>query len=246
MTPIVGYMCAHNGAEFIEYAIRSTIDYVDKFVIIEGAWQTNIKANRQPRSVDGTIDILDMLKNEYGNKVEVYPHNDVNQIQQRSRIFEYITHPCWVWLIDHDEVYDKYNAEKIRNICQNNYPADCIKINSLTFFNDTKHYAPIAFNRLFKIIKNPKLYRMHGANHIIYPYQNKMTNMSKDIYYFHYSYLHTQERFLQKRRERILVHGKFKWEIDQDGKVFTPNGRSFKIFEGEHPEIMKEHILWQK
>ena len=42
---IVANMVAYNEAEFIEAAIRSTIDFVDKMIVIEGAWKEFLNGN---------------------------------------------------------------------------------------------------------------------------------------------------------------------------------------------------------
>ncbi len=238
---LVGYMSVMNGAEFMEYSIRSTIPYCDRFIVLEGAWGCNILANGQTRSADGTIEILSRLQKEFP-KLEVYHMNKRTQLEQRTAIFDYIAEPSWIWLIDHDEVYDTENAKKVILAIQTT-KAECIKINSLTFINDFYHYVPIAWNRLYFV--NPAYHHLFIApNEITKDNQSLVVeSLEKEITYFHYSYLHSKERFIQKRRERILLHGEFKWNIDDKGLVYCHN-TNIREYTGQHPGIMKAHSLY--
>ena len=57
--PIVAHLCVASQDAFLEPAIRSVIDYVDKIIVIEGYWLTGSKANGGLlRSTDNTIPIL--------------------------------------------------------------------------------------------------------------------------------------------------------------------------------------------
>jgi glycosyltransferase involved in cell wall biosynthesis len=242
--PIIGFMCVHNGADFIEYAIRSTIKYVERFVVIEGAWQTGIMVNGEPRSTDGTLEILEELQTEFHN-LQVYQHNDKEQLEQRNRIFEYIE-PCWLWLIDHDEVYKPEDAGRVQDYCAMfaGRPIDIIRINSFTFINNFTDYVPIAFPRLFQLRLSPvkDYYKFIAPNHISLCNRQEI-DLQKEIMFFHYSYCHSPKRFMQKRRERLKVHGQFKWL--HDGEKVTAPGIKIRKFEGKHPTLMERHPRWE-
>jgi hypothetical protein len=68
-----------------------------------------------------------------------------------------------------------------------------------------------------------------------------------DVVFWHYSYCKSSQRFLQKRNERLHVHGNFTWELDNNGEVHKTTSKSKgKKFNGDHPEIMKSHPKYIK
>lgn len=240
---IIGMMNVHNGANFIEYSIRSIMSVVDKLIVIEGAWQTGIRVNGEARSTDGTIPIIRRLQKEYN--IELYFHNEENQLKQRNKALEYLEGPCWAILWDHDEVIDEENGAKIRRYCKEleNSDVGTIQIKSLTFFNDFQHYSPITFPRIFAIRSHyPDRTHHFVAPNSVFPCNKLSLNLENEIEYFHYSYVQDKKRFVQKRRERIAVHGDFKWKIDDQGRVYTENWKPKCTFDGDHPEVIRDYI----
>ena len=61
---LVGYMATYNEEEYIRYAIESTVEYLDKLIIIEGRWGESSGSNR---SSDKTIEIIESLAKKYKN-----------------------------------------------------------------------------------------------------------------------------------------------------------------------------------
>ena len=248
---IIGYMAAYNEAEFIEYAMRSTINSVDSFVAIEGAFKETVDAGGTLRSNDGTLEILDLLTQEFSRKLNVVPIPlAVQQLQHRNFIFDYIPYclpsvaqqDYWLWLIDADEVYKEEDIVRLKEILDKT-KADVIKIDSLTFVNTFKHYVKIAFPRLFRIKAGHK-YRFVAPNHIVNETERKLLqeeNHENEVKFFHYSYCKNAERFLLKKQERTLVNGNFKWYLD-GGRV-TADGINLREFNGTHPEVMSLHRL---
>jgi len=244
---LIGYMAVFNGAEFIEQSICSTVEYCNRFIVIEGAWRENLIVNNKARSDDGTIDILYKLKRKYPH-IEIYFHNECSQLAQRNRVFDYLKSPVdkWLWLIDHDEVYDSEDIRNIRWSCSMT-DKECIRINSLTFINDAKHYVPIAWNRLFYLRANTN-YIFYAPNDIAkqvatnYVELSKI-DLSKSIKYFHYSYCHCSQRFMEKRKERVFLHGNFKWDLDHNGNVYS-DGVNIIEYNGYHPVAMRGHKLF--
>lgn len=246
-------MCAYNEADYIEYSIRSVIDYVDELIVVEGTWKECYLANGKMRSDDGTLEILERLKKEFP-KLKVFEHNDDSQLIQRDRIFEHGPEgDYWLWIIDADEVYDPENAQKTVELTETARKTHGIKVNSLVFINDFYTYVPIAFPRLF-YIDDPKKYKFYAPNDLmkfVYTYLGKdyhelvpVDNHEEEIFFYHYSYTHSPERFMEKKRERTRLHGEFKWCLT-DGKVYK-SGPPPRRFDGDHPELMKTHPLYRK
>jgi len=245
---IVGYTAAYNEAEYIEQSIRSTIDYVDRFVVIEGAFEETVLAGGSPRSNDGTIVILNKLLDEFPQKLDIILAPALPQLQHRDLAFDiiarhYIKDNYWLWLIDADEVYAPQDATRLIEILKST-TANVIKVNSLTFINDFKHYVNIAFPRVFRIPFG-YTYKFAGPNHVCVWQNNKQfiigpeESHEKSIEFYHYSYCKSPESFVLKKKAREMGGASFKWSL-VDGKVWT-SGVDALIFEGQHPEIMRHH-----
>ena len=239
--PIVAYMAVHNGAEYIRESIESTINMVDRFIVIEGAWGENVAVNGYQRSTDGTIQILENLKAKY-SKLEVHHHNDPNQIAQRNRVFEYLPNDCWLFIVDHDEVWDKKNLANLWTLLQQT-KEKAIKVKSLTFVNDRYTYAPIAFPRCFRIEPGHS-YLFSAPNHLVCDTRSMEVTPHENIIYYHYSYCHSPERFLEKKRERTKLHGHFPWQLE-NGQVVRKEA-NLKFFDDDHPESMANHPLMSR
>lgn len=255
MIPIVGYMAAYNEAEYIEYAIRSTIEHVDVMIVIEGAFKETVETGGSRHSDDGTLEILSRLKEEFGQKLQLVQCSPLPQLNHRNIVFQAVQRlrpdindqEYWLWIIDADEVYDEENATKLQTLLQTT-EFECIKVDSMTFVNDFQHWVRIAFPRCFLI--QPEIpHYFSGPNHIVQHYvrwgDNRLLNdfelnVEDEIKFWHYSYVKAPERFTQKKKERTRVHGSFKWYLGDDDKV-TADGVNIREYHGEHPEVMRDH-----
>lgn len=287
----INFICTYNEADYVQYAINSMYDNVDKTIIIEGTFlETNSK---DPRSTDGTIQLIDGIKDLSNKLIKIQMPYSLPQNQQRSIVFDiinkyglYTNGECKILLQDADEVYHEKYINKISCLV-NNWPDpyESIRINSYTFINDFWHYVDIKMPRLYKI-RSDHRYRFyqpndvcktkiieHGQNNACEIPNNGLRKSPRmpqdlsrwvtwtptpytplapanwallpelekpDIYFHHYSYVKSKERFLQKRAERIAQTGHFKWNIDQDGRIYS-HGVNIKVFDEHHPELMKEH-----
>lgn len=241
--PIIGYMAVHNGSDFIRQSIESVINSVDKFIILEGAWGENVAVNGQPRSTDGTLDILSELEEKYSDKIEIHQYNDRSQLAQRNRIFKHIPKDCWLFIVDHDEVWDNENLSKLQTLLQETSDPG-IKVKSFTFINDPYSYAPIAFPRCFRI-KFDNSYVFCAPNDLICNGKHVEVIPHEYIEFFHYSYCHSPERFLEKKRERTKLNGYFPWSLDSNNQVYRSDA-NIRSFNKEHPLIMNDHPIMSR
>lgn len=252
-------MAAWNEIDFVEQAVRSVINHVDGMVVIEGAFKETVETGGSPRSDDGTIDVLLKLEKEFLHKLKVVAAPTLTQLQHRSTVFDVVPfhfplaasqEHYWLWLVDADEVYDDANATRLKEILEET-DREVVKVDSLTFVNDFKHYVKIAFPRCFKILRgfqyvfwspNHLAFRPSKADYKWVPFgaAKGEDNREDEVFFFHYSYVKDPARFSQKKRERERVHGQFKWSLDENDQVVCP-GTNIRTFEGEHPEIMKTH-----
>jgi glycosyltransferase involved in cell wall biosynthesis len=234
---LVVNMVAFNEAEFIEAAIRSTIPYVDEFIVIEGSWKTHQRANEGvgERSTDGTIEILKRLQKKYPVLKVVY-RNEEEQLAQRNVYWEQCPQkPHAMLLQDADEVYPHDQIASIR-IIANNTPANhVVKLISKVFINDLKTCSEVEYPRLW-MVKHPKGHKFVEPNRIKVDGEDYSVFIPTTLHHMHYSYVHNNERFMQKRRERVLVHKFFPWNL-KDGKVVRSSAKITQ-FDGEHPELI--------
>lgn len=247
---LIAYYAIYNEAEYLSYSLRSIYEHVDKIIIIEGAWRECYLVNGYKRSNDGTLDIIKNFPDP-DKKIEVYYHNEDDQLEQRNKIFDYLPRePHWLWLIDGDEVYATEAIEKIKLIIKENHKKKIVfRFKSLTFVNNFKTYYDVEYPRLFKITPlcsstrtMLKSYRFSEPNDIMvgekplgYPPINR-----EDIEFFHYSYCKNKKRFMEKKRERTKLWGNFAWNLDENGAVVR-SGTNLREFTGKHPDVMLEH-----
>ncbi len=251
----IGYMAVYNEADYVEYSIRSVIEHVDGMVVMEGAFRETVQAGGSMRSDDGTLDILSRLQKEFGHKLNVIKIANLSQLRHRSWVFDVIPinfpliaqHDYWLWLVDADEVYDVENIKNLKRILGSTQ-SDVIKVDSLTFVNDFRHYVKIAFPRCFRICADYN-YQFCGPNHLVssrahgengWSAVGPEENHEDSVRFFHYSYVKDPARFSLKKKERELVHGQFKWELDENNRVVS-SGVNIRTFDGKHPEVMRGH-----
>jgi len=242
-------MALYNEVEYVRYAIESVIKHVDRFIVIEGAFAETVATGGSERSDDGTINILNQLKEKYRDKlIRICPEKPLQQLQHRNLIFRALSglgyDDCWMWLVDGDEVYTDDQVQNLKRVLDETQ-FDCVKIKSLTFINNFVDYANIAFPRLYRIRPGYQ-YRFSAPNDLMQQVPptrgfmpQRMENREDEVYFYHYSYVKDPARFLQKKREREKLGGSFKWFLE-DGQVTCPNYHP-KKFTGIHPEIMKGH-----
>lgn len=251
MIPRVGVMNVYNEEDFVEYSIRSVINSLDKLIVIYG-WFAETKRGTKDVSTlgDNTFEILEELKDEFGDKIHIVHSSGRDQLSTRSLVFDQATYcgfeDYWLWIIDGDEVYSAHDLFKLNTILLET-KAEAIKINSLTFVNDFTHYVGIAFPRLFRI-RPENQYTFMAPNDLLMASrtvdeccQMKVISYESDVKFFHYSYCKSPGRFMLKKREReALPGGKFKWYLDKDGRV-AADGVNIRIFTGAHPAVMASH-----
>jgi len=251
-------MTIYNESQFIGHAIEACLPYVDDLVIVEGAYQETIRCGGNPRSNDGTLDIIE----EYtidgvfppNGKIHYIEANEETDKDQRNVGLEKIKKlnpDGFLLIIDGDEVYTKENFVMIKNVAKsfvgaNKYAA---YFTSLTFINDLKHYTIQEFPRLFRITKDCKFVNdnfMYWNDNV--SWSNPWVVKLPYIKYHHYAFCKGTERFKLKSDwwNTRFDDGKFEydWYVDEDGKLYSPNHKIYE-YTGKHPETMKKHPLWE-
>jgi hypothetical protein len=253
-------MTVYNEAEFVDYAIKSCLPYVDNLVIVEGAYQETISCGANPRSTDATIEIIEKYK--YEHNVHILYSNEKSDKDQRNVGLSFVkklnNNSGWCLIIDGDEVYSKENFVIIKNITklmknQNKYAA---YFASLTFVNDLMHYTNQEFPRLFKITPgclfiDDNYMKWENAEWT----QNNILKIPY-VKYHHYAFCKNNfSRFNLKKEWWETRFGKnyhntgkpfeYDWYLNDDGKIYSPN-HTVRKYVGAHPLAMKDHPKWKE
>ncbi|NHJ84683.1 MAG: glycosyltransferase family 2 protein [Asgard group archaeon] len=266
-------MTVYNEAEYVEYAIRSVLPYVDDLVIVEGAYQETIALGASPRSTDGTREIIhktvcdDVTFEEFVNGgvifrkdcagvyyIEVNEKTDKDQRNVGLEVIKKINPNGWLLIVDGDEIYNRDMLAMVKitanNMARTNKYAAYFR--SITFINDLKHYADQDFPRLFRITPECKFindnfmqWSDEGVTWFL-PYILRMPY----IRYWHYAFAKGLKRFELKRdwwnnRELTDKNFEYDWYVGENGKLYSPNHNVYE-YTGQHPEIMKEHPRWKE
>lgn len=251
---LVAYYSVYNEGDFIAESLASVCPHVDRTIIIEGAWRETYEVNGNKNSTDDTVEKIQLFCGENPQyDIELHHHSENDQIAQRNALWQYLKDDCILFLVDGDEVWSEDQILKLKELLPDwpkgksaALPPFCYTVDSLTFVNDLYTYTPIRFPRLWELEKGLE-YRFVEPNRIVLT--NEFTNIvdadfhveNLDVYYFHYSYCHSPERFQEKKKERTKKHGQFSWEL-RDGLV-QKDGVQYTEFTGKHPEPMIGHKL---
>jgi glycosyltransferase involved in cell wall biosynthesis len=93
-------MLVRDEDRFVEWAIRSAIDFCDEFLVCDHG------------SRDGTPDILARLADEYGDRLVVRRCRDSGESHEMIRGFAGTT--TWIFGVDGDEIYDPAGLARMR------------------------------------------------------------------------------------------------------------------------------------
>jgi len=267
-------MTVYNEADFVEYAIRSCLPYVDDLVIVEGAYQETIALGASPRSTDGTVEKIKkaigctLTDEEFGHKyfqlrseqADVYylEANEQTDKDQRNVGLEKIKklNPNgWLLIVDGDEVWTESDLRIVKNFAklydrQNTEDVRVVYFQSLTFVDDFQHFCLQKFPRLFKITPECQFvndnYMQYGGLSL---FGNHIIE-NLNVKYHHFAFCKGLNRFMTKVNwwnSRFGEDSNFEygWYIGKDGKINSPNHKIYK-YKGKLPEILKEHLLWKK
>jgi glycosyltransferase involved in cell wall biosynthesis len=246
-------MTVYEEADFVDYAIKSILPYIDHLVIVEGAYQETIKLGKSPRSQDGTVEIC----KKYVDNVKVFyvEANEVSDPQQRNvglnKVKE-LNSDGWLLLIDGDEIYDENTLKMVKIAAVNLEKTKRLAayFTSMTFVDDFNHYTLQEFPRLFKLTQSCEFvndnfmeWKDLGINWFS-PFIVKLNYVK----YWHYSFVKNRNRIELKKSWWETRFGRpfdYGWKFNSLGKLEDPNHK-IMTYTGRHSEVLKSHPLWNK
>lgn len=242
------FMIVYNDADYVDYAIRSIKDWVDEFIVVEGAFEITMETGSPARSNDGTLDILqkyvdsgDIILRQV-NLREHKHHYDVG--------YQYAIEngSDWAILVDSDEIWTK-PAQILAESYMKRWvhePAYEMRVQEYSFVNDFWHHYPASYPRIFKCTKESKFVFDNEVQFANTQRGQHPVFMIPGKNIFHFGYV--------RRRKR--------WKLKQDYmwlKDFNPLNKQYKLegdtyvlpddipiykFTGKHPDIMHDHPFY--
>jgi len=225
----------YNSEEYLWYVLTSIYPFVERLVIIDGAFNKKMPT---PLSTDKTDEIVRSFPDP--EKKIIYIRGAAkSQIEQRSKVFKFTKSFDWLFLVDDDEVYKGKDLKTLREFLSRTTKS-AFKIGGYTFFNSFSWYRYVADPRIWRILPDMEFI---GSNNIrwqkgVYD-RNKMPVIS-GIMKYHYSYVRAPVRTKIRARQTALKH--YPYTTDLNG-YFVREGilRSLRKFSSDHPEIMRNH-----
>src|SRR3989304_5639721 len=237
--------------EFIEYSIKSIYSLVSKIIIIDNC------------STDGTQQILQNMEDPQ-NKIIFINREFKDKTEQRNTYCEMLDGMDYCWIIDSDEVWDSDNLRKIESLIFANPEIPSFCFNFIDFWKDLGNISKGIWETFTgrKSLINLNLtgkikYNIHTSP-ITIDDKEIPAIFCKDIKFFHYSYVRSDEQIKNKIDYYIktgtpgfqqqedwynniwLAWDNNKEEVEKKGNHLFGGGYT-EIFTGEHPEIMRTH-----
>lgn len=116
MNSVTAHCLVKNEENFIYYAVKSVINYVDKVIIFDTG------------STDKTVELIQKLVKEYPEKIifeEKGPCDKIRHTQLRQEMLDR-TKTNWFMILDGDEIWTKRGMEDALKIINENKKAECL------------------------------------------------------------------------------------------------------------------------
>jgi len=262
-------MIVHNEEWIVEYALKSTYEFVDKIIVVDGS--------PTGPSTDRTVEIVKSI----GPKIKVIQGTYKNKLFQRQAYIDEMEkgYDHWCILQDADEVYKKSDIKRLVNYLHT--ASNRTKLFSwqwIHFYGDCWHILRgDSWDRprdvgAFRLVPGIKQLKHHWVGREKDSKEGRKTGFSglkfperiilKDVCFFHYTGCDPFEHFVEKRklyfhRDREMRNRNGKEYSKEDWgsyyvEVVLPEWENRKIpqalgskvekFAGTHPEVMKSFI----
>lgn len=267
---VSGCMITKNEVEYLEYSIRSFINYVDELIIVDD------------QSTDGTLDIA----SSFGPKVQIV-RGEYNGDKARQRN-EYILRAQgkWIFCPDGDEVYFPDQMQYLFDRWRDENDLLFIGVRLLNFWKDYVHvvHGPVwdaIMQRTYRNIPGLGHYDVHhsvslpgGKGPLAKVAQKTGRAIYPQIYVPHYSYCKNARSILNKIeyymtrdnencRNADNLDSPLEWSFrhpfiseEWSSPRYGPNGLfccgsvwlrkdHVERYDGPHPDLIKKHPDWK-
>ncbi|MAG44568.1 hypothetical protein CL633_01635 [bacterium] len=214
---IIGILPVYEEADWIEYAVKNIIDFVDILIIAEG-YQGPFWHFWGNRSKDGTLKILDKLVKKYPAKIKKIKcawglhvnrgkcrtHNRALALIKKLGFFQ---QDNWYFLVDSDEFYTKESLKEIKKTIIKT-DKDFFYVHDRMFFYNFKYFISATHGRLFRLTNGlhfkPAQWPCYanGTPYVSHP--EKVGYLLKGEPMFHYCFIRSTRRILKKIQMEFL------------------------------------------
>lgn len=256
----------HNEQEFARIVLSSIYDEVDRIIVIEGAVANRPNATPDGHSTDDTLQIIKDFKANHDPKKKVVLisiNKPWKNLEEMKQTFLDLSIPGdWMIINDADELYRPEDIRRLRRAIELEPHAQEFVPNFLHFYGDFNHIAKpgaewnCQHQRIFKYIRGMK-YNTHPvvldpAGHCTYfspHYQPRRFVPKNPINIYHYGYARSNMNEIMRAKQvyyekELSAHGAANQKFDQKVKDWFSKTENVLIFDGEHPEIMKQHPMF--
>ncbi len=131
MATLAAHCIVKNEENFVGYAIKSVIDYVDKIIVFDTG------------STDGTIEIIKGLARQYPDKIIFEAKGECDKKRHTELRQEMInrTSEEWFMILDGDEVWTDDGMKEALNAIESNSSIECIIAPFYLCVGDVYHYS---------------------------------------------------------------------------------------------------------
>lgn len=247
----IGFMAVYNDIDYIDYTLKSFLDFVDEMIVVEGAFKITMEGGKPPRSNDGTLEILKQYEADkkiiliHANLQEHKFHYDIGYQEAIRRGAD------WAILCDSDEIWTpkaKLTANAMmKKFLSHKTPVE-MRVDEYCFINDFKTCYHGTYPRIFRATLGSKFVfdnevQFAGFNRGQHPV---IKVVGRDI--FHYGYVRDNKRWRMKQdymfaKDKNPLNLQYKLEGDN---YIIPSDIPIYKFDGHHPEIMLAHKFHDK
>jgi glycosyltransferase involved in cell wall biosynthesis len=246
----IGFMAVYNDVDYVDYTLRSFLDFVDEMVVVEGAFDITMAQGKPARSDDGTLQIL--KKYEQENKITLI-HANLREHKFHYDIgyqFAVERGADWAIMVDSDEIWTK-QAKVFADSSMKakmGYEACEIRVDEYCFINDFKTWYMGNYPRIFRCKKGSKFVFDNEVQFSGYQRGKHQICYVPGRNIFHYGYVRAQHRWRLKQdymyeKDHNPLNLQYKLEGD---KYIIPDDIKIFQFTGQHPEIMRSHKFHDK
>lgn len=247
----IGFMAIYNDIDYINYTLKSFLDFVDEMIVVEGAFKITMEGGKPPRSNDGTLEILKQYEADkkitliHANLQEHKFHYDIGYQEAVKREAD------WAIMCDSDEIWTKQAKVFANNAMKANLHRDAceLRVDEYCFINDFKTWYPGTYPRIFKCKKDSFFVfdnevQFSGYNRG----QHYIASVPGGRQIYHYGYVRDNKRWRMKQdymyaKDHNPINLRYKLEGD---KYIIPSDIPIYEFKGKHPEVMLDHKFYNK
>jgi len=233
----------YNSEEYVWYVLKSIYDFVERIVVIDGAFKKTMPSKY---STDRTKQIILGFDDPKLKIIFLSAHSE-SQLIQRGLVFQYTQGMDWLFLVDDDEVYKSRDLKQLRKFLKKTKEY-CFKIRGFNFVNSFEWMYITDNMRVWKITSDMKFIGPNNIEKQGYKslFDREKAKVIPKIVRYHYSYVRDLSRLSIKRKQVFNYQKNKKFPWYQEGKFVGRKEWNQKKFTGSHPAIMKNHPYKEK